>query len=79
MSFPLAPIIGDGGAGMMAGHKNAFDCIKAFSETDFTEDLKKIDVPTRMKYGQEKCGDIHRVDKSGLSLCGSNLRNMTLI
>jgi non-heme chloroperoxidase len=26
--------------GMQAGHKNAFDCIKAFSETDFTEDLK---------------------------------------
>jgi len=32
--------------GMRAGHKNTFDCIKAFSETDFTEDLKKIDVPT---------------------------------
>ena len=28
----------------MAGHKNAYDCIKAFSETDFTEDLKKFDV-----------------------------------
>ena len=32
--------------GMQAGHKNAFDCIKAFSETDFTEGLKKFDVPT---------------------------------
>ncbi len=32
--------------GMQAGHKNALDCIKAFSETDFTEDLKKFDVPT---------------------------------
>ena len=31
--------------GMMSGHKNAYDCIKAFSETDFTEDLKKFDVP----------------------------------
>lgn len=30
---------------MMAGHKNAFDCIKAFAETDLTEDLKRIDVP----------------------------------
>src|SRR2546426_5978665 len=30
--------------GMLAGHKAAFDCIKAFSETDFTEDLKKFDV-----------------------------------
>jgi non-heme chloroperoxidase len=38
---------------MMAGHKNAFDCIKAFSETDFTEDLKKIDVPTLMKHGDD--------------------------
>ena len=28
--------------GMMSGHKNAYDCIKAFSETDFTEDLKKV-------------------------------------
>ena len=31
--------------GMMCGVKAAYDCIKAFSETDFTEDLKKIDVP----------------------------------
>ena len=37
--------------GMMAGHKAAFDCIKAFSETDFTEDLKKIDVPTLILHG----------------------------
>src|SRR5438876_9973130 len=32
--------------GMQAGLKGAFDCIKAFSETDHTEDLKKFDVPT---------------------------------
>ena len=32
---------------MQAGHKNTYDCIKAFSETDFTEDLKKFDIPTR--------------------------------
>jgi non-heme chloroperoxidase len=31
--------------GMMGGLKAQYDCIKAFSETDFTEDLKKIDVP----------------------------------
>ncbi|MCY1418598.1 Non-heme chloroperoxidase [compost metagenome] len=37
--------------GMMAGHKNAHDCIKAFSETDFTEDLKKFDVPTLVVHG----------------------------
>ena len=39
--------------GMMCGHKNAYDCIKAFSETDFTEDLKKIDVPTLIIHGDD--------------------------
>jgi non-heme chloroperoxidase len=39
--------------GMMSGHKNAFDCIKAFSETDFTEDLKKVDVPTLIIHGDD--------------------------
>ena len=37
----------------MAGHKAAFDCIKAFSETDFTEDLKKFDVPTLILHGDD--------------------------
>jgi len=40
-------------AGMMAGHKSAHDCIKAFSETDFTEDLKKFDVPTLVLHGDD--------------------------
>ncbi len=39
--------------GMMSGHKNAYDCIKAFSETDFTEDLKKIDIPTLIIHGDD--------------------------
>src|SRR5665811_916769 len=39
--------------GMQAGHKNTFDCIKAFSETDFTEDLKKFDVPTLIVHGDD--------------------------
>jgi non-heme chloroperoxidase len=39
--------------GMLAGHKNTFDCIKAFSETDFTEDLKKFDVPTLIIHGDD--------------------------
>ena len=39
--------------GMMAGLKNAYDCIKAFSETDQTEDLKKIDVPTLIIHGDD--------------------------
>ncbi len=39
--------------GMVAGHKAVFDCIKAFSETDFTEDLKKFDVPTLIIHGDD--------------------------
>jgi non-heme chloroperoxidase len=39
--------------GMRAGHKNTLDCIKAFSETDFTEDLKKFDVPTLVVHGDD--------------------------
>jgi non-heme chloroperoxidase len=38
---------------MMAGLKNAYDCIKAFSETDQTEDLKKFDVPTLIIHGDD--------------------------
>jgi len=38
---------------MMCGHKAAYDCIKAFSETDFTEDLKKFDVPTLILHGDD--------------------------
>jgi non-heme chloroperoxidase len=39
--------------GMLAGFKGVIDCIKAFSETDFTEDLKKIDVPTLIMHGDD--------------------------
>ena len=39
--------------GMMGGHKNTFECIKAFSETDFTEDLKQIDVPALVIHGDD--------------------------
>lgn len=39
--------------GMLAGHRAVFDCIKAFSETDFTEDLKKFDVPTLILHGDD--------------------------
>jgi non-heme chloroperoxidase len=38
---------------MQVGLKGALDCIKAFSETDFTEDLKKIDVPTLILHGDD--------------------------
>jgi len=39
--------------GMIGGHKAMYDCIKAFSETDLTEDLKKFDVPTLILHGDD--------------------------
>ena len=39
--------------GMMGGAKAHYDCIKAFSETDFTEDLKEIDVPVLVMHGED--------------------------
>ena len=39
--------------GMLAGHKSALDCIKAFSETDFTGDLKAFDIPTLVMHGDD--------------------------
>jgi non-heme chloroperoxidase len=39
--------------GMLGGHKNTLDCIKAFSETDFTEDLKRFDRPTLVIHGDD--------------------------
>lgn len=39
--------------GMMAGIKGVYDCIKQFSEVDFTEDLKRIDVPTLILHGDD--------------------------
>jgi non-heme chloroperoxidase len=61
--------------GMQAGHKNTFDCIKAFSETDFTEDLKKFDVPTLILHGD----DDQVVPIGAAALSASKLvRNATL-
>ncbi len=39
--------------GMLCDFKGAYDCIKAFSETDFTEDLKRIDVPVPVMHGDD--------------------------
>jgi non-heme chloroperoxidase len=39
--------------GMQAGFRGVIECIKAFSETDFTDDLKKIDVPTLIMHGDD--------------------------
>ena len=38
---------------MTSGFKGAYDCIKAFSETDFTEDLKKMDIPVLVLHGDD--------------------------
>jgi non-heme chloroperoxidase len=38
---------------MQCGIKGAYDCIKVFSETDLTEDLKRIDVPTLIIHGDD--------------------------
>ena len=37
----------------MGGLKGEYDCIKAFSETDFTEDLKRIDIPVLVLHGED--------------------------
>ncbi len=61
--------------GMMSGHKNAYDCIKAFSETDFTEDLKKFDVPTLIVHGDDD--QIVPIGNSAL-LAAKLVKNATL-
>src|SRR5690606_26074775 len=38
---------------MQAGLKNVYECVKAFSETDFNEDLRRIDVPTLLLHGED--------------------------
>ena len=55
--------------GMQAGHKNTFDCIRAFSETDFTEDLRKFNVPTLILHGD----DDQIVPIGAAALCSAKL------
>ena len=49
---PRAPATRSG-SGHAVGVKGSYDCIKAFSETDLTEDLEKIDVPTWIIHGED--------------------------
>jgi len=56
--------------GMQAGHKNTLDCVKAFSETDFTHDLEKFDVPTLIVHGD---------DDQVVPIGASALRTATLV
>ncbi len=61
--------------GMMGGMKAHYDCIKAFSETDFTEDLKKIDIPVLVLHGEDD--QIVPIDAAGRS-SAKILKNATL-
>ncbi|HUJ81298.1 MAG TPA: alpha/beta hydrolase [Candidatus Acidoferrales bacterium] len=61
--------------GMLGGIKAHYDCIKAFSETDFTEDLKKIDIPVLVMHGDDD--QIVPIGAAGL-MSAKILRNATL-
>ena len=61
--------------GMMGGAKAHYDCIKAFSETDFTEDLKALDIPVLVMHGTDD--QIVPIHDSALKAIGL-LRNGTL-
>ncbi len=61
--------------GMLGGMKAHYDCIKAFSETDFTEDLKKIDIPVLVLHGDDD--QIVPIDAAGRA-SAKILKNATL-
>jgi non-heme chloroperoxidase len=61
--------------GMLGGVKAHYDCIKAFSETDFTEDLKKIDLPVLVMHGDDD--QIVPIGAAGL-MSAKILKNATL-
>jgi non-heme chloroperoxidase len=61
--------------GMLGGMKPHYDCIKAFSETDFTEDLKKIDIPVLVMHGD--ADQIVPIGAAGL-MSAKILKNATL-
>jgi non-heme chloroperoxidase len=62
-------------AGMLGSHKSQYDTIKAFSETDFTEDLKKIDIPVLVLHGDDD--QIVPIDAAG-RVSAKILKNATL-
>jgi len=61
--------------GMLGGMKAHYDCIKAFSETDFTEDLRKIEIPVLVLHGEDD--QIVPIDAAGRS-SAKILKNATL-
>ena len=57
--------------GMECGIKGAYECIQAFSETDFTDDLKKMDVPTLVMHGEDdQIVPVHDAGKKSAKLLG---------
>jgi non-heme chloroperoxidase len=62
--------------GMLAGHKDAYECIEAFSETDFTEDPKKFDVPTLIVHGDDD-QVVVPIDAAGIA-SSKRVKNSTL-
>jgi non-heme chloroperoxidase len=55
--------------GMMSGFKNSYDCIKAFSETDFREDLKGMEIPVLLLHGDDdQVVPIDAAAKAGIKL-----------
>jgi non-heme chloroperoxidase len=61
--------------GMLGSHKSQYDTVKAFSETDFTEDLKKIDIPVLVLHGDDD--QIVPIDAAGRA-SAKILKNATL-
>ncbi len=60
---------------MTGSHKNLYDTIKAFSETDFTDDLRKIDIPVLVLHGEDD--QIVPIDAAGRA-SAKILKNATL-
>jgi len=61
--------------GMLGSHKSQYDTINGFSETDFTEDLKKMDIPTLVLHGDDD--QIVPIDAAGRA-SAKILKNATL-
>jgi len=60
---------------MQSGLKNAYECVKAFSETDLTEDLKKMDVPTLIMHaGDDQIVPVNHAERSSKLVKGSKVK-----
>jgi len=60
---------------MQSGLKNAYECIKAFSETDLTEDLKKFDIPTLVMHaGDDQVVPVSHAERSAKLIKGAKVK-----